>query len=603
MSQTRILSILLSLGISLATATIMLATEPRMAIVWDEGYILGAAERIRPWVEALRDPVRFAARWQPPAPEDELMLPDPVDPPRGEHLGSRSELLFDRRVVSWFWPFAREQPHGYPPFSVLLALAGDLLAPHWEELARARLGPILLFSLTAGAIFQFGRPRWGTWAAALAAGAWVLQPNLFGHGHYACFDGPLSALWVLAILAFLAAIAPRDGVQPGALRWGGILGFGLILGCAAATKLTGWFLPLPFLVWAVLYRDRRALVSLGLGLLIALVVVYLLIPPWWTDPVTGVARFFRSNLTRGKTLPIYVQFLHTVYLTPRESLPWYNTMVWTVFVTPAGFLLLAGLGFWTAVRRRRSEPVGVLIAGHWAFLMVLRALPHTPGHDGVRQFLPAFGMLALLAGLGARALRDRWGCHDRVALTAAVLEGVVSVAVMMPVPLSYFSPIVGGLPGATALGMEPTYYWDALSPDARRWLADHTPPGRTFVFAWFTHSFQYLRRTGALPRRIAGLDRGQPLWYVLQNRPGAFAGVHRALVARSRAAYTVTKLGVPLLWIFPYSEYQRWNPQRPRDRIGSRPEAIDPVQPVSGKEFGKTSISPKEVLDLERRLA
>ena len=36
---------------------------------------------------------------------------------------------------------------------------------------------------------------------------------------------------------------------------------------------------------------------------------------------------------------------------------------------------------------------------------------------------------------------------------------------MMPVPLSYFSPIVGGLPGATALGMEPTYYWDGLDSD------------------------------------------------------------------------------------------------------------------------------------------
>ena len=47
---------------------------------------------------------------------------------------------------------------------------------------------------------------------------------------------------------------------------------------------------------------------------------------------------------------------------------------------------------------------------------------------------------------------------------------------MMPVPLSYFSPLVGGLPGATALGMEPTYYWDALSPEARRWLAEHTEP-------------------------------------------------------------------------------------------------------------------------------
>ncbi len=60
------------------------------------------------------------------------------------------------------------------------------------------------------------------------------------------------------------------------------------------------------------------------------------------------------------------------------------------------------LGLASAVARRRDEPVGPLLAAHWAFLMLLRALPHTPGHDGVRLFLPAFGVLALLGGAGAR---------------------------------------------------------------------------------------------------------------------------------------------------------------------------------------------------------
>ena len=33
--------------------------------------------------------------------------------------------------------------------------------------------------------------------------------------------------------------------------------FGMVLGCAAATKFTGWFLPLPFLIWSCLYRSRQ----------------------------------------------------------------------------------------------------------------------------------------------------------------------------------------------------------------------------------------------------------------------------------------------------------------------------------------------------------
>ena len=268
-----------------------------------------------------------------------------------------------------------------------------------------------------------------------------------------------------------------------ATRWAWTLIFGLILGCAAATKLTGWFLPLPFLAWAVWYRSRPGFTTLLVGLVVGAAVLFVLMPPWWTDPIDGVVRFFGSNLDRARTIRIKVQFLRRIYDTPKESLPWYNTMVWTVLVTPVGFLVMGVLGLVAAVTRRRDEPIGLLLAGHWVFLMILRAMPHTPGHDGVRLFLPAFGVLALLGGLGARFLLDRWGRWARAAIVAALVEGIVSVAVMMPVPLSYFSPIVGGLPGATALGMEPTYYWDALDAEARRWLTEHTQPGRTIQFA------------------------------------------------------------------------------------------------------------------------
>ena len=39
----------------------------------------------------------------------------------------------------------------------------------------------------------------------------------------------------------------------------------LVLGCAAATKFTGWFLPLPFLVWSCLYRSRPGFTTLLVG--------------------------------------------------------------------------------------------------------------------------------------------------------------------------------------------------------------------------------------------------------------------------------------------------------------------------------------------------
>ncbi len=43
----------------------------------------------------------------------------------------------------------------------------------------------------------------------------------------------------------------------------------------------------------------------------------------------------------------------------------------------------------------------------------------------------------------------------------------------------------------------------------------------------FPTSWLYLRRTGELPRQLAGVDPGQPIWMVIQNRPGAFEEVDR----------------------------------------------------------------------------
>jgi hypothetical protein len=548
---------LCSLGVAVATFALMLATEPQMAIGWDEGYTLGREARLRDWLTLLRDPPRLARTWKPLPPALELVQQDGTRPPRPDEIDTRRKLVFGREALEWFWPFAREEPNGHPPFYALLGLAGDFLVPSWMPLPRARLGPILLFSATAGVIFGFFWSRSGVPAAALSAASWVLQPNLFGHGHYAAYDAVLASLWVLAVIVFAEVVIPRRAAASAWTRWGWTALLGLIIGCAAATKLTGWFIPLPFLAWAMLYRNVSGLKTLAVAMLVGLVVLVALMPPWWQGPISGMARFFESNLGRAKTIPIEVQFLGTTYNTPRQSLPWYNTLVWTVFVTPVGFLLLGGFGLWAALRYWRTESLGLLLAGHWAFLMILRALPGAPGHDGVRLFLPAFGLLALLGGFGISVLAARRWRWVKPAVSFALIEGALSLAVMMPVPLSYFSPLVGGLPGAKALGMEPTYYWDGLTSDARRFLAEQTPPGRTIVFRTFPTSWLYLRQTGELPDRVAGIDPGLPLWVVIQNRPGAFSPDDRILAERGRPGYVVSKLGVPLVWIFPYSEIER----------------------------------------------
>ncbi len=534
---------------ALATFALMVATEPGLAMGWDEGYTLGREARIRLWFRALRDPEEFSASWVPPKPLDGL-VDDTMRPPTAPEINTRPRL-FSPRNLAWFWPFGREEPHGHPPFYALVGMVGDVLAPGWAPLPRARLGPMIAFSLAAGAIFGAFLKRSGPWSASAAMGAWVLSPQMFALGHYATYDALLSALWVGAILAFARAV---EGP-----RWGSVVLFGLFLGWAADTKLTGWFLPLPFLVWTALTRSRRGLGTLAVGGAIALATLYAFNPPWWPDPIAGVERFFRSNLSRARTIPIPIQFLGTIYQTPKQSLPPYNTLVWTTLASPVLFLVLALIGTARTLRARLSaDPLPALALANWAFLLALRALPNTPGHDGIRQFLPAFGCLALMAGEGAALAASRWGRWGRALVVAAIGEAVVSLVLIWPVPLSYFSPIVGGLPGAVRLGMEPTYFWDALSRDALDRLARETPSGRTVRFATFPTSWVYLRREGVMEFGLFPIDPGPPAWYVVQNRPGALGPIDRALIARlGPRCVLVEKFGVPLIWAFPDDEVKR----------------------------------------------
>ena len=552
-----------ALFVGLLTLGVMVATEPKLAIVWDEGFTLGREARIRLWLAALRDPAGFAAHWVPPSPRAELVQQDqrPLPPPRRDEIDTTGKLL-GPRAMAYFWPFAREEPHGHPPFYAIVGLLGDAIAPSWEVLPRARIGPMVAFSLAGAALFGFAAGRWGLAAGALAAGAWLLQPNLFGHGHYATLDGLLASLWVGAVLAFARAVEATGRWG----RWSWTVGFGVLCGWAAATKLTGWFLPIPFVVWALWDRNGRAARILAVAGVVGLATLFLFNPCWWNHPVSGVERFFRSNLTRAQTIPIPVEFLGWVYDTPRESLPWYNTVAWTVLVTPVGFLALAllgaGLGAVTFARRwwpRRDEggpvaidAIGVLALMHWGFLLLLRAMPHTPGHDGVRLFLPAFGMLALVAAWGAAAVA-RWSPRGgRAVVGLALAEGVASVALLMPTPLAYFSPLVGGPPGAARLGMEPTYFWDGLSDEAIAFLNANTPPGRSVQFATFPTSWLYLQQTGKLRVPFSSpLEPRRAAFYVVQNRPGALSPADRDLIARGRPAFQVSKFGVPLILIYP----------------------------------------------------
>jgi hypothetical protein len=118
------------------------------------------------------------------------------------------------------------------------------------------------------------------------------------------------------------------------------------------------------------------------------------------------------------------------------------------------------------------------------FIFVSRKL-----YDGERLFMPVFPFLAALAGVGFAWLVTWIGKilnrAKQPLLTIPVVfmiglafltPQVVSMVGLYPHLLSYYSESVGGLPGATRMGLETTY-WDETLAAAIPYINAHAKPG------------------------------------------------------------------------------------------------------------------------------
>jgi hypothetical protein len=509
---------------------------------------------------------------------------------------SRWAELFSAPVLEHHWRFGKEEPDGHGPFYALLSLVGYTTIGRWLDPPLSfRIGSVILFSIAVAAVYVTMRQRCGLAPALVTAALLASVPRLVPEVCFALIDGPLVSLALLAWCCFLAA--GRSTVVAAA--------FGCCLGLAMATKLTGWLLPIPYIVWTTgrwlldhwgshgqrlkelpkecevdrtetmdaIVSGDRAMRTLLIGGATALLVALVVNVGWWPDPVNGIKRFFASNLTRAQTIPIGIQFLGTRYA---FALPWYNTLVWTVVAMPVGTLLLGLWGLVTTVRCR--DAFGWLVVGNWLLLLVIRALPQAPGHDGTRQLAVSFAFLAVLAGYGFADLCGRWGLHLQQSLdsagraagalrawqsVAALLVGAVAVGESLagviryhPLQLSYYSPLVGGLAGATRLGFEPTYFWDALTPEVLDWINANTAADRYVLFRNNPTSWNYLAAWGKLRARHQGpqlLQRAQ--WAVLQHRPGIYLPSDDWLIEHGTPAFRKSLCGVPLISIYPIEQF------------------------------------------------
>lgn len=525
-STSRLTTLLVASLVAALSAALLLATSRQLPLVWDEGDTIDRAERI----------VALATRADQPG--EPFWLAQACDP------------------AHWPYTLVRE---GHPPLAGLLIAAGSQLAPpSLEPLTRERLGPMLLFALAVGAMFYRLQRDYQVWAvSAMAVGALLTMPRVLAHAHFATLDGPLTACWLLAWAAFAPAL--RDW------RWTPV--FGLALGLTLSAKFTGWLAPLPFLAWALLYRDWRAAKLVLLGSLIAVAVFVALNPPLWSQPLAGLRTFFELNLGRAARQQhnITTQFFGRLYDLD-HPLPFYNALVWTLITVSPMPLLVGLIGLVATLKRWRTDRVSMLVVCQWLTLILVRALPWAPPHDAERLILPSFAFFAALCGIGiGRALyRNSLLEPDKIiaqgwakvlmaiALTAATFDSFS----YFPHNLSYYNRLVGGLRGATTLGMEPTYYWDALDEEALAWLNQHTAADERVRFA--AGPPRNLDLLNRWRRLTPGWTDGAPFrWYVVQRRPSAWQPLDDWLIEHETPAYQSSFSGVPLLDVYSSDQFEK----------------------------------------------
>jgi hypothetical protein len=598
----------------------MTLTAGYLPMTWDEGDAIARSQSIEHWFD----------RW--------------VSPEVG---AERQENPLSQEAIRQDWPFLTRR-EGHPAGYALLIAAGKnfaetiYLSRFLPPLTKYRFGGLMLASLAIGMVFYRMRKQFSLAAAVAGVLSLFLIPRLFAHLHIAACDGPLIAAWLLAWATF----------EPARRKNGWAILWGVCLASAMSMKFTGWLVPIPFFLWSILHlfqsartRPQRRPVSTtatgeenadhapswkeealallrtwAIGLAVALTVFYVLNPPMWHSPIDSLRQFFAANLHRDD-YNIAILFLGRMY-NLHHSLPWYNTLLWTAITVPVGLLVLLLIGIATGLRRSATRSATLLLLLNGGLLLVVRALPGTPPHDGIRLFAPAFAFLALLAGVGVdgcfrygmppkkpetppppfsrRFLSRRAGSFLAICLLSGSATSLFWYA---PHWLSYYNLLIGGLPGAVQAGMEPTYYWDGLDRETLQWLHEHTgadegvcfeaaPPknldllaewGRLDVPYYPTRKDRRFRfepseqKEGTEQKRSKGGEDSATAipfrWYVLQRRPSAMFPADRWLVEHREPAFRHLlrrggwgpwRLDVPLVEVYSFADYhQAWRATHP----------------------------------------
>jgi hypothetical protein len=317
---------------------------------------------------------------------------------------------------------------------------------------------------------------------------------------------------------------------------------GVFWGLALLTKIHAWFLPPVVLLLALVkLPTRQALLGMSLWTVVGLAVFFAGWPWLWYDPVGRLAAYLGTGVTR---LSIQVLYFGTTYAD--RDVPWHYPWVYAATTVPVGLL---GLGIWGAILglRKREGLVVLLLGAIFLFLGIFST--RVPVYDGERLFLVIFPLGAIVVGRGFQSIWEAGSNGGRRLLGIFLLAQAFGLLATHPFGLSYYNALIGGLPGAERLGMELTYWGDAVDDRLLNRLARDARPGESASLAPTLAPEQGKiatnRALARLPLVLQDQDgAGRTDWLVVSRREAYWSAAVRERLARDEVVAERARQGV-----------------------------------------------------------
>jgi len=459
----------------------------------------------------------------------------------GDYVGwwrmllERGQDALRQGAIDSAWGINHEHP---ALMKTLFGISWFLLHEKWHVFSDAstafRLPAMGIAGMAIGTTYLFGARAWGRRAGMVAAALFALMPQVFFHAHLACFDVPMTAMWLLCVYASWRAQETRS------LAWAAATG--ILFGLALETKHNAWMLPAVVVPHALFVHRRALLRGLKAGRItvpasvVAMAIlgplVFLALWPFlWNDTLPRLQWYVDFHLNHEY---YNIEYLGRNYFGPPSPPSYLPLMV--AATVPSVTLVLFAIGAfeggamgvrrlieWARTRLRKPARAVLRDPRETELLLALGIivaiapffLPKTPIFGGTKHWMPAYPLLALFAGRGfdlvhsamRRALPNLRGARQAAA-EAALVASVVAPALAVtahshPFGLSAYVPLVGGTAGGADLGLNRQFWGYTTQTAAAEYLNPNAPPGASvFIHDTTWDAWSRMQEEGRIRRDL-----------------------------------------------------------------------------------------------------